>query len=222
MKKLLVGLVVLLSPSLLIAGIHGSRHDFRNYAWSNNRKCVPCHTSHIRSSVGSNDASVPLWNRSDTNTSYIVYSSATLQADDVAQPGGMSKFCLSCHDGGTYLDAFGGQTGSVDLGDIPAGSNYKLGTDLNNHHPISFEYNTALFVKSLGSTYPLKDPLSELSGLGSTIDEDLLQNHRVVCISCHNAHNDDGNLRNLKNNSVSSNWCEICHAFPIPPDPWTK
>lgn len=45
-----------------------------------------------------------------------------------------------------------------------------LGTDLSNDHPVSFIYDTTLSNTDGG----LKDPSSANSGLGGTIQEDLL------------------------------------------------
>ncbi len=69
--------------------------------------CVYCHTPH-----GSSAAIVaPLWNRTTKATSYTLYSSNTL-TQTVAQPGGSSLACLSCHDGQTAIDSIINMPGS--------------------------------------------------------------------------------------------------------------
>ena len=122
--------------------------------------CVFCHTPH----GASNFPGSPLWNRQLSNQTYTVYTSSSLDAEDIQgsldQPGGSSKLCLSCHDGtlaiGT-VNVLGGQqnvnismTGTAADGTMPAGDGEltgftrDLGTDLRNDHPISLNYDTNL------------------------------------------------------------------------------
>ena len=68
------------------------------------------------------------------------------------QPDGVSLLCLSCHDGTVALDAYGGDPGNA--GTI--GDQFDLGTDLNNDHPISIVYDSALATLDGG----LHDPKS--------------------------------------------------------------
>ena len=122
--------------------------------------CVFCHTPH----GATNFPGSPLWNRQLSNQTYTVYTSSSLDAEDIMgqldQPGGSSKLCLSCHDGtlaiGT-VNVLGGQqnvdismTGTAPDGSMPAGVNElsgftrDLGIDLTNDHPISLNYDTTL------------------------------------------------------------------------------
>ena len=122
--------------------------------------CVFCHTPH----GASNFPGSPLWNRQLSNQTYTVYTSSSLDAEDIMgqldQPGGSSKLCLSCHDGtlaiGT-VNVLGGQqnvnitlTGAAADGSMPAGDGEltgftrDLGIDLTNDHPISLNYDTTL------------------------------------------------------------------------------
>ena len=122
--------------------------------------CVFCHTPH----GASNFPGSPLWNRQLSNQTYTVYTSSSLDAEDIMgqldQPGGSSKLCLSCHDGtlaiGT-VNVMGGQqnvdipmTGTAADGSMPAGEGEltgftrDLGIDLTNDHPISLTYDTNL------------------------------------------------------------------------------
>jgi len=73
------------------------------------------------------------------------------------QPDGVSKLCLSCHDGTVALDSYGGVNGST----IITGSAL-LGTDLSTSHPISMKYDAAL----ASTDGKLWDPTSKDSGLG--------------------------------------------------------
>ncbi|MFT5698937.1 MAG: hypothetical protein ACI8ZB_001793 [Desulforhopalus sp.] len=119
------------------AGIRGSKHDFSDSNWANGQICLPCHAPH----TGSKVASVPLWNHELSTATYTLYSSPTLDAVP-GQPAGISKLCLSCHDGTVAIDSFGGHNGSHS-GQGSGGlvgtqfiSGSKLsGTDLSDDHP---------------------------------------------------------------------------------------
>ncbi len=123
--------------------------------------CVFCHTPHGATAFPGS----PLWNRQLSNETYTVYTSSSLDAEDIMgqldQPGGSSKLCLSCHDGtlalGTVSNAPGSGTGGAIAltgteadGSMPVGAGIltgftrKLGTDLTNDHPISLTYDTNL------------------------------------------------------------------------------
>jgi hypothetical protein len=81
-------------------------------ATSEDEVCVFCHTPHGATSFPGS----PLWNRQLSSQTYTVYTSSSLDAEDIMgqldQPGGSSKLCLSCHDGtlaiGT-VNVLGGQ-----------------------------------------------------------------------------------------------------------------
>jgi predicted CXXCH cytochrome family protein len=121
----------------------------------------------------------------------------------MGQPDGSSKLCLSCHDGTVALENFGGvTTGTTEItGDA------LMGTDLSNDHPVSFTYNTALAT----ADGELEDPSTGLSGLGGTIDDDMLISGKMQCSSCHDVHNTAGiNYMLLKSNSASA-LCLTCH-----------
>src|SRR5574341_511808 len=139
------------------SGISNSPHDFSAAGWNTTSQiCKVCHIPH-----GANTAttSAPLWNRNITASTFNLYNSATLNAT-MAQPGGVSKLCLSCHDGTIGLESFGSTSGNLDSWSrtattanlIDAGHN--VGTDLSNDHPISFTYDAALVTADGG----LNDP----------------------------------------------------------------
>jgi hypothetical protein len=102
----------------------------------------------------------------------------------MGQPSGVSKLCLSCHDGTVAEDSFGGQVGTTFM----SGSAL-VGTDLSNDHPISFTYDDTLAGND-GGLYP---PSTTNSGLGGTIAADMLFGGSMECGSCHDVHNADGN-----------------------------
>lgn len=213
-----VGLVLVLAgPSW--AGITGSKHDFSTTSWSTNNYgtnaaaqkeiCRPCHVPHKALST-----SIPLWNHSDTtNGTFVLYSSGTLNATNtIGQPTGISKACLSCHDGSTALDSFGGQTGTQF---IPASGRVGYGGNLTKDHPIGFEYTAALATAD-GELY---NPTTTDSGLGLQIDDDMLFDNgsgsktKMECASCHDVHNTKsaGNSKLLLIANNSSALCLTCH-----------
>jgi predicted CXXCH cytochrome family protein len=206
---LLAGALLLLAVQPNMAGtITGSAHDFTAKSWSGGRICVACHATH---NTNTSVTDAPLWSHALSTATYTLYSSATMNATS-GQPSGLSKLCLSCHDGTVAVDSFGGKTGTTM---ITAGNN--VGTALNNDHPIGFTYNTAL-ASADGSLY---DPSAKTVTIGSggqtktgTIGATMLYNGKLECSSCHDVHNtftagSSGNL--LKVSDAGSAICLACH-----------
>lgn len=188
--------------------ISGSAHDFSTESWAGGRICIACHAPH-HTDTTTTDA--PLWNHEVTAASYTLYSSATLDAS-VGQPGGLSKLCLSCHDGTVAVNSFGGTTGT----EVVSGRD-NLGVALNDDHPIGFIYNSAL-ASTDGS---LHDPSAIQATIGSggqtktgNIQDVLLFNDRLECSSCHDVHNtftaDSGDML-VKITQSGSLMCLACH-----------
>ena len=203
-----VALILLLLSSAALAGtIAGSAHDFRGYLWNESGEiCKPCHTPH-----NTKPLPAPLWNHELSISTYTMYDSArspTLDAEVSSQPSGISKICLSCHDGTVALENYG----DISEGTIFLFGDPLIGTDLSNDHPISFVYDTSLAIED-GELY---DPTAKLSGLiGSTgtIAEDLLFEGKLECSSCHDVHNTKavaGTKLLLKDNTGSA-LCLTCH-----------
>jgi predicted CXXCH cytochrome family protein len=183
------------------AQIVGSEHDFSGKAWNNTGEiCVVCHTPH-NADVSISEA--PLWNHETSTTTFALYTSSTLEAV-VGQPDGSSKMCLSCHDGTVALDNFGGTTTGTKFN--TGGKN--LGTSLTDDHPVSFDYTTAL----AASDGELADPSTATSGLGGTIDADMLVAGRLQCSSCHDVHNASGLQSLLVKSNSGSGLCITCHT----------
>jgi hypothetical protein len=200
--------LMLLSGSVLAGQISGSAHDFSTESWAGGQICIACHAPH-HTDTTTTDA--PLWNHAVTTASYSLYSSATLDAS-VGQPGGLSKLCLSCHDGTVAVNSFGGVTGS----EVVSGQD-NLGVSLNDDHPIGFIYNSSLATQD-GS---LHDPSSIQTTIGSggqlktgTIAEVMLFNDRLECSSCHDVHNTftaDGGDMLVRVSQSGSAMCLVCH-----------
>jgi hypothetical protein len=169
--------------------IVGSPHDFSTQGWSGGQICIACHTPHGGNTTVTN---APLWNHEVTSKVYTLYSSGTLNAGPLAQPTGVSKLCLSCHDGTVAVDSFGGGSGSNFMtGSIAVGADAQ--GSLANDHPIGFAYNTALATAD-GALF---DPSTKTVEIGTggtktksgTIAAMMLFNGQLECASCHDVHN---------------------------------
>ncbi len=213
LKKLVLISSLLLGLTPLSRGqqITGSHHDFSTPSKaaynSTGEVCIVCHAPH-----GTDGTGVPLWNHNTTSQSFSTYTGYKFDGiTTITAPDGASKLCLSCHDGVSAMNQFGGTSGTKVQGPsgglyyMPSGS--KISTDLTNSHPISFVYNTAL--ANLDGT--LKDPATATTSLGGTIATDLLDiNGKVQCPSCHEVH-DQTIYRFGKISNAGSALCLTCH-----------
>ncbi len=210
MKKFLVlcfalALVAGFSSVSFAQSIVGSPHDFSNQTFARGEICLPCHAPHNNQVV----TDAPLWNHEVTTAVYTTYTSPTLDAGtppgSLDQPGGVSKLCLSCHDGTVAVDAFGGQPGTIFIfGDA------NLGTDFSNDHPISFIYDTTLAATD-GELFDPATAPSGIAGSTGTIAQDMLFADRVECASCHDVHNSFGFDELLLKSNAASALCLTCH-----------
>jgi len=160
--------------------------------------CIFCHAPHNATPIR------PLWNRTTPVDAYSIYTSRALDAEP-GQPTGMSKMCLSCHDGTIALGNVASRSTPIQMSGgittIPSGPGH-LGTDLSDDHPISFTYDSALAL----SDPKLKDPslLPEEVSLDS--------NSELQCTSCHDAHNNIyGSF--LVMDDAASQLCTSCHQM---------
>ncbi len=156
-------------------GLKSSHHDFSGASWNGNNYCEPCHTPH---NANMNGANSPLWNHQLTNAVFETYTSPTLDGI-TGQPSGNTKLCLSCHDGTVAVDNHSGNTNGTKFTSFG-----NLTSNLKNDHPVSIIYDTALAMADGG----LHDPSTTPSGLGGTIEDDLLENNKLECTSCHDVH----------------------------------
>ena len=115
--RLIAVLFCLSTPTVVLALAHSDLFG-----------CYGCHTPHNAEEL----PGVPLWNGSETTTTFVMYSSDTFQGIIDEQPSGNSKLCLSCHDGANPDFAW-------------MNPDHIFGSDdLVNSHPISFVYDSAL------------------------------------------------------------------------------
>ena len=219
------------ATSLKTPGIRGSDHDFARFLMtttsttgkvtSYDEICIFCHTPHKNGAGQAGDSvDAPLWNHQITTATFTPYTSATMNAVP-GQPNGVSKLCLSCHDGTLALEAYGKTlTGSHFISDAQFGSGSKvIGTDLTNDHPISFVYDQAL-IDADGALNPLDAPILQITTAATpitnsvvgTISGELLDSTgQVQCTSCHDVHNGQGINKLLKVNNAGSALCLTCH-----------
>ena len=199
-----VGLLAALATGQIIPGdpssypsasIINTPHNLNNHPGVNipgNQVCLPCHTPHNARLSGDDNV---LWNHAETNQTFVMYKSTA------GQPEGPSKLCLSCHDGVTAIDSYGGATGSIVITGRAA-----FGTDLSNDHPIGIQYPTA-------SPSEFKLPSTFAPGIGGGPGVKLVTIsgvERVECTSCHNVHN-NGLGRFLRAPLQESYLCLQCH-----------
>jgi predicted CXXCH cytochrome family protein len=207
MRRVLMVLAVVIAGVFWVTtafaqGLTGSAHDFSDGdTWNTSgEKCLPCHTPH---NADITVAVAPLWSHEVTTATYTLYSGIDMQATDLGQPDGVSKLCLSCHDGTVALDNFGGNTGGTNF----IGGAELVGVDLSDDHPISFTYDATL----AGLDTDLHNPTLTNSGLGGTITADMLFTDKVECASCHNVHNESGAPMLLVKSNANSDLCLTCH-----------
>ena len=222
MFKKFAGLIAVVTTGLFWAGtatagtIEGSPHDFRagfSTGWVTTTEiCVVCHAPHNKP-MGDGSTGL-LWNRNfATTTTYVTYSNSDTMVVDPGQPGGVSKLCLSCHDGTVAIDQFGAETSGVNF--LTSSDAAYVGTDLSNDHPISFAYPTTnastgdpeLHVKTTAMP-------AAWGGSGTpSIDEAMLIGGNVECASCHDVHNTNtvASTNLLLVSNTGSALCLTCH-----------
>jgi len=209
------------------AGVVDTRHNLSVSgpggikAVTENQVCIFCHTPH------NSTPNTPLWNRSSSGSNYIPYSSSTALATP-GQPTGASILCLSCHDGTIALGEVLSRPTPITMGagvtTLPAGAT-RLGTDLSDDHPVSFNFTSTL----ASQRGELVNPAS-LTGVVK-----LDKSGQMQCTSCHDPHNNsNGKFLVMANTAsalcrschIKNNWNETDHSTSnsswdgVDPDPW--
>jgi len=213
-----IGIIMGLTSGAAWAGvIAGTAHDFSIQGYSGGQICIACHTPHGGNTTVTD---APLWNHAVTTATYTLYSSSTLNAGPLAQPSGVSKLCLSCHDGTVAIDSFGGATGTNFVTGTKAMGSAAQGS-LANDHPIGFIYDAALVTLD-GSLHNTTNSVTIGTGgtrtRTGTIASLLLFNGRLECASCHDVHNTftasngvGGGAPLLRVSKAGSAICLTCH-----------
>jgi predicted CXXCH cytochrome family protein len=112
---------------------------------------------------------------------------------------GISRLCISCHDGVTAVDAYGGAAGTTTMRDIPAwalkGVAYNdTNRDLKQEHPVSVSATPDPDIRTT--------PLNAATRLFST---------NVECASCHDVHRGTSQPNLLVMDNTGSAMCLSCH-----------
>jgi len=180
-------------PSVSIVNTPHNLNNYPGVDIPGNQVCLPCHTPHNALLSGEENV---LWNHAETGETFTMYSSSA------GQPEGPSKMCLSCHDGVTAIDNYGGNGGT---GIVITGS-AAVGTDLSNDHPIGIQYPT-------DRPGEYNDPSTFDPGINNGPGVHLVEISgvdRVECTSCHEPHNNGlGNF--LRVPIQESYLCLQCH-----------
>lgn len=217
MKRLLALVAMLMFSTAPHAGsVVGSKHDLSTA--SATQVCKFCHAPH-NTNTNAAIAGAPLWNRAETTQTFTLYGSATMNVA-VEQPRAATRLCLSCHDGvsastvvhGTSVStkhALVDGAGAGNCGGCHGRSavkpTLKIGTNLNNDHPVSMPYPT-----------PARDPAfntptdAQKGWGGASGGEVKLYGGFVECGSCHNVHNPD-TVPFLRKSNTGSALCLTCH-----------
>ncbi len=171
-------------------GLAGSKHDFVRLGVSDDQRCMPCHAP----KSAPEDSQGALWDKSpDSTRRYTLYSGS------LGVPGSVTMVCLSCHDGSSAMDAFGGLDGDVDAAGVAdaipvVGRDY----DLSGDHPV-------------GVAYPDFDRNFRMKSLVEAGGAVTLREGRVECVSCHDVHGQYGVPKFLVKSNVRSALCLTCH-----------
>lgn len=139
------------------------------------------------------------------------------------QPGGVSRLCLSCHDGSVATNSYGtttmnaDSTGSNDVfingsgatfsnNQYTIGDSYLGGHGLANHHPIGFNYADAA-----NSDVEIKGATEAV--LGDKPVAAVLWNNNMECTTCHDVHDSDNGTAEkfLWISDTKSALCLACH-----------
>jgi predicted CXXCH cytochrome family protein len=140
-----------------------------------------------------------LWDHTLTTATYTPYSTITMNEtmSGDSTTYGISRLCLSCHDGTVAVDSYGGNPGGTTLiTDVGAwtgvGAGYVSGV-LTQEHPIS-----------VGTADPdVRDtPTNAATQLFSG---------NVECASCHDVHDQTGLSNLLVLTNDASALCLSCH-----------
>jgi predicted CXXCH cytochrome family protein len=200
------------------------------------RICIYCHAPHNTfPASGGLNAYRPLWNHTASlNTTFTMYSNGTDIPGSIphqsqamallsgpATPGSVSMLCLSCHDGSQAPNSYGFASNTAPAKSsgvaqaIGARAVIGLNGDLQNHHPIGFNYDQAQALDNelRVSTHDISASTGGAFTAGPGTIADLMWNGNVECVSCHDVHN-TGNkgVKFTWINDTQSALCLACHV----------
>ena len=161
-------------PDWTTGSMDGRAHDLR-VRLGIDRVCIVCHVAHNAPEASKG----PIWNHKVNDTTFY-RNGATITI------GKYSKLCMSCHDGVTALDSYGGNIGT----DVLSGG-AAFGNDFTNDHPIGVDYASS-------TIHGLEDVATVAS---------YLEDGKVECGSCHRAHS-----ASIRRPLTNSELCRVCHT----------
>lgn len=203
------------------AGIKNTKHNLSQYGPSDRfifapnetEVCIFCHTPHNA------EPAFPLWGHAVTEENYTYYTSPTLQSysseADAPPIDGVSRLCLSCHDGTIAVGALTNTTIETTKEYILPEDIGFIGTDLSGGHPISIVYDESL-VNRRNNMTSLTLKLNSPSVVLMDRDVKLYPTQGgmgVQCSSCHDPHGGKGSAtappfwRKAETDDV----CLVCH-----------
>jgi predicted CXXCH cytochrome family protein len=185
----IAAILVIGATAIAQSTIRGSKHDL-SPGIGGGQICIPCHTPHDAYLDQGIAPEVVLWNHQVTTQTFLMYTTST---GNTGTPDGTSLLCLSCHDGVTAMDNYGGNKSG---GAVMTGSAV-VGTDLSDDHPIGIEYP-----QGNPDFHPVPQNDLPLYNDGN-ID-------RVECSSCHDPHG-AGFGDFLRDTISGSQLCLDCH-----------
>jgi predicted CXXCH cytochrome family protein len=219
--------------------LYGSNDTNNAYGGGDlDRICIWCHTPHfsLKNSQATGYGYLPLWNHGVTSLEYAMYTNGPDEPADtnhaseaekllagVKVPGGVSRLCLSCHDGSVAVNAYGRMADGTGPGDDKSTgggwgaltaeyikADYMIGGDgtigdLSNHHPIGFVYDD---VEKTDDEIQVKTA----SFVGTYTIGDLLWSGKMECTTCHDVHNTKNTGEKfLWKSDAQSALCLTCH-----------
>lgn len=194
--------------------IIGSEHDLRsNFNAASFTACTFCHVAH-KPGANPTGPTYLLWNHTLSSvTSYGVYSSDSLNAQDVSDLGGqmtVSNLCLSCHDGTVAINSFYEPVTGANFEPIPEGTTFMPDShvikDLSRTHPVNFTFDAALATADGGLITPAGADRVDSAG------EVPLYNYKMQCATCHDPHNGGSGIFSRQfPTQASGTFCTYCH-----------
>jgi len=202
------------------AGIKDTKHNLSYYGPTDRtifateetqtQVCIFCHTPHNAYPA------YPLWGHTVTEESYTHYTSPTLQSysseADAPPIDGVSRLCLSCHDGTIAVGALTYTTIETTKEYIMPEDAF-LSTDLSGGHPISIVYDESL-VNRRNNMESLTLKLNSPSVVLMDRDVKLYPTQGgmgVQCSSCHDPHGGQSDFPPFWRKTTTDAVCLVCH-----------
>ena len=254
MKKVLVLIVAvsfLLFAVSAFATVANTKHNLTTgggFTRTTDATATLCGFCHIPHGGNTSIPGLPLWAREmPALGAYTLYGGGTtLSSTTIAQPGTYSLTCLSCHDGTIGLGTItkngvtstypmtttlpGGLTagGAFQATNIDPGNGYSpyIGTDLQNDHPVGFEFPVGGYGAgggvpgiSITVTNSGAPGLSQLTGAGTGAVYPVFQYAAGAitldvfeCATCHDPHLENtGTTQTKFLRGVNATLCQDCH-----------